>query len=274
MTHDLFYLAWQGIRRKKQSSLLLFLILFFSFASAVVTVSVAGSLAATNETYRYETYGTWYGAVLDAGEGDGAFLAECTQGGAVSEIGVSESYGTLAGADVKIGTADGTFVKIGGLSVQSGRLPEAAGEIAVEADALSALGYDYTVGQEIACTVEFEKDGETIGVEQTFTLCGVLREYTDLWNVQNAREENCLNAAIVTEETAEALVQAAENAAAEAENAGGTDNAAEGDSAWQPAVTENLFFSKAADADGDALKEQMRQYLSANAPAGTAKFKF
>lgn len=42
MNGELFRLAVQGLRRKKRSSLILFLVLCFSFAFAIITLSVNG----------------------------------------------------------------------------------------------------------------------------------------------------------------------------------------------------------------------------------------
>lgn len=97
-------------------------------------------------------------------------------------------------AVTSVGSADGNLLKIGRIELQDGEFPQHDSEIALEASALSKLGKNYTIGQEISFTVLFDAEsvdvesGESveeikIPVECTFTLCGVLREYSSLWQL-------------------------------------------------------------------------------------------
>ena len=222
MNEELFWLSVQSIRRKKRSSLLLFAVLFLSFAFAIVSLTVTGSMQKTNQEYRYDVYGEWHGAIYQAQDGDEEFLREQEW---LSQSGVTRNCGTIptktgAGSNEGIGVMDGAFLELGRISLQDGRFPETAGEIAMEADLLSALGYDYTLGQEItlpvllpaAASVEGGDSGEpirqpvTVSVEQSYTLCGVLREYTDLW-VQPGAGATPLNSAMITPAGAQVLRQ-------------------------------------------------------------------
>lgn len=69
----------------------------------------------------------------------------------------------------------------------------------MEASLLSALGYDYELNQKIV--VNFQKDVET-WVEAEFTLCGVLKQYSHLWNCE---ENISLPAAFIVKEDGEKL---------------------------------------------------------------------
>lgn len=223
MNGELFGLAVQGIVRKKRSSLLLFAVLLLSFAFAVISLSVTASIRKTNEEYRYDTYGTWYGAIRNGRTSDAEFL----QGQEwLDKLGICISYGEIqASSGSSIGTMDDTFLEIGRIALQDGRFPKNANEIAMEADLLSALGYDYTVGQEITVTVDLpavayinapdepEIQSITVPVEQSYTLCGVIREYANLW-VQGGSsfKQQSLNSAMILPETANALLQLAEEA--------------------------------------------------------------
>lgn len=228
MNGELFGLAVQGIGRKKRSSLLLFAVLLLSFAFAIISLTVTGSIRKTNEEYRYDTYGTWYGAIPNGRESDEAFLREQAW---LDELGITKSYGTIqasSSGSTGIGVMDEAFLRVGRISLQDGRFPENAGEIAMEADLLSALGYDYTLGQEITLTItlpataqvkaddseELKGQGVSVPVEQTFTLCGVIREYADLW-MRGSSYIGLppLNSAMITPEAAEALRQSALEAA-------------------------------------------------------------
>lgn len=213
MNGELFSLAVQGIGRKKRSSLLLFAVLLLSFAFAIISLIVTGSIRKTNEEYRYDTFGTWYGAIPNGWESDEAFLRKQTW---LDELGITKSYGTiqaLSSGSTSIGVMDETFLRIGRISLQDGRFPENAGEIAMEADLLSALGYNYTLGQEITFTVAVPAGGTDIEVARTFTLCGIIQEYTDLWTRPNNLNMRPLNSAMITQEAAELLLQSAQETA-------------------------------------------------------------
>ena len=224
MNGELFVLAVQGISRKKRSSLLLFAVLLLSFAFAVISLSVTASIRKTNEEYRYDTYGTWYGAIRNGLESDRAFLQQQEW---LDKLGICISYGEIQ-TNCSIGTMDEKFLEIGRIALQDGRFPEDVNEIAMEADLLSALGYDYTIGQEINVTVnlpafayikaddsdETQMQSITVPVEQSYILCGVIREYADLW-VQGSSsfKQQPLNSAMIVPEAANSLLQSALEAA-------------------------------------------------------------
>ena len=149
MNGELFGLAVQGLLRKKRGSLLLFAVLLLSFAFAIISLTVTVSIRKTNEEYLYDTYGTWYGAIANGQDADEVFLREQAW---LDELGITKNYGTIqasSSGSTGIGVMDEAFLWIGRLGLQDGRFPENAGEIAMEADLLSALGYAYTLGQEI-----------------------------------------------------------------------------------------------------------------------------
>ena len=212
MNKELFELSLQSLRRKKRSSLLLFAVLFLSFAFAIVSLTVTGSMQKTNQEYRCDIYGSWYGAVPNGQEGDEEFLREREW---LRELGTTQSCGTIGAGVGSIGVMDETFLEIGRISLLTGCFPESAGEIAMEADLLSALGYGYTLGQEITLTVNLSAVKEddstiTVPVEQTYTLCGILREYTSRWTrgIANSAMPP-LNSAMITPESMETLCDAA-----------------------------------------------------------------
>ena len=236
MNKELFELSLQSFRRKKRSSLLLFAVLFLSFAFAIVSLTVTGSIQKTNQEYRYDVYGEWYGA-LDEQFGDESFLRRQEW---LVELGTSQGYGTIltskvAGSGTGIGVVDDGFLEVGRISLKEGRFPKAANEIVMEAD---LLGHDYTLGQEVTFKVSLpvtevvrkkyavdraddsedsnasdNPPGEipaTVTAEVTFTLCGVLQEYTSLWMPFDS--DTPLNGAFITEEGVETLRQAGKEA--------------------------------------------------------------
>ena len=205
----LFSMALDETRGRKRSSFLIFFVLFLSFTCAMISLSLTESMDKTNEECRYDTYGIWEGAVLNANERELDFLGQTPF---IQESGMAQGYGKIAG-NSGIGTVDDHLWKMGRLGLNSGRLPKSGDEVAVEADVLSALGYDYELRQKIDLTVSVpaqyldeqkqEEDAfPSIQVTKTYTLCGVLKEYTNLWE---AGRKATLNSAILTEKGAQEL---------------------------------------------------------------------
>lgn len=191
-------IARKGLKGKKRSSIYLFLVCFLSVMFAVVNVSITGSLNKTREELRYDTYGEWDAAVYSP-EPLSGLEDEHIQG-----CGTAQVYGKLldGGETVLtgIGTLDEPLRAIGRLAVQSGKFPTEDDEIAIEADVLSDLGYDYELGQTLTLRI-LNRDEEV--VDRKYTLCGVLREYTDLWST--GTEKVTLAGACVTADAAKEI---------------------------------------------------------------------
>ena len=272
MNGELFGLAVQGIGRKKRSSLLFFAVLLLSFAFAIISLTVTGSIRKTNEEYRYDTYGTWYGAITNGQDADEVFLRKQAW---LGELGITKSYGTIQAAtsgSTSIGVMDEAFLQIGRIKLQDGRFPENAGEIAMEADLLSALGYDYTLGQEIIFTVSFPatayvsaEDSEApqpqsvaVPVERTYVLCGVLQEYADLWT---QGKSTMLNSAMITQEAADALWQTGQEAAV------ALQEDMEAQTVSLDATVSQYYFSVVLGMEAEA-KEEANKYLADTRSAG------
>ncbi|MCD7770778.1 MAG: ABC transporter permease [Oscillospiraceae bacterium] len=244
MIKTIFSLAAQGMSRKRHQTLLIAAILTISFAFAVMMISYTSSIAATNVEYRSEVYGTWYGLIPIGYDGDVEFL-ESTDG--IDEVGTTVSYGTVRtiSSSYSIGTIDESFVSMGP-NLLEGRLPEESGEIAMEANLLSALGYDYTLGQKITLYPYFgyeTEDGtDYVGVSRTYTLTGIINSYTSIWGLTNKVD---LNSAVIVPEDAESLLaEAAEEAETE----------------MNSPVT-SYFFTVLPDADSDTIKTTVNAYL-------------
>lgn len=221
MNRELFRLAAQGLKRKRKSSMLLFAVLCLSFAFAVVSLSVTSSMEATNQNFRLETYGKWQGAIAEGRQEDEKFFGQQDW---LLSLGISRQAGTLIGkkGSITFGTVDAAFMELGNLGLQDGRWPENPSEIVMEANSLSSLGYDYELGQELTLTASlpaFGAPGNMVTIEHTYTLCGVVRAYTSLWQFSGMMSAGSyLNSAIVTEETVELLRQEGEKEAQELED--------------------------------------------------------
>lgn len=203
----IFILAYQRLSRNRKNSLFIFLILLLSFSCAIVSVSVIGSISKTNAEYLLDTYGEWYLALPYGYESDAEWISQREWADAV---GVSENFGTIGAANKSagIGTADETLKDIGRIYLNEGAFPVSDSEIAMEADLLSALGYDYTLGQDISFTVMIPLEGNSIPltVKKTYTLCGVIQEYSDLWYLSHNENSIPLNSAVITDGAAAELI--------------------------------------------------------------------
>ncbi|MCD7785022.1 MAG: ABC transporter permease [Oscillospiraceae bacterium] len=237
MFKTIFGLAFEGIRRKKSQTLLIAVVLIISLAFAVMTISYSESIVATNSNYRFSSYGSWYGGFANADSDDIAYL-ESTDW--LESYGLTTCYGTVGSSG--IGTIDDNFVSFG-VSMNSGHLPKKSGEIAMEADVLSSLGYGYNLGQDITLTITLHAGDEQVLVSRTYTLCGVISEYTDVWSSGSA---TTLNSAIITEEDAEDIYETALKLAS-----------AQGLELDSP-VTSCYF---AINTEGTGIKSEMTSYL-------------
>lgn len=79
----------------------------------------------------------------------------------------------------------------------------------MEADVLNALGYDYTLGQEVTLSIGVPYNDQTIPVERTYVLCGILHEYSNLWVLNWNKDNHLLVSAVVTESAAESVLNSA-----------------------------------------------------------------
>ncbi|MGN0979819.1 MAG: FtsX-like permease family protein [Candidatus Avoscillospira sp.] len=208
MLENILSLAFQGTRRKKRSSLLIFAVLLVSFSSAIVVLSLVGSISKTNAEFRLNTYGEWYCGIPSGMEEDAQWLENQQW---VKAIGKAGNYGTIntAVGQTGFGTLDNSLLSIGRIQLDEGTFPTSDDEIAMEADALSALGCDYKLGQEITLLIDVPYKDQLIPVERSYTLCGVIHEYSNLWVLNRNSDNRLLVSAVVTEASAEAVLEAA-----------------------------------------------------------------
>ena len=204
-------MAFEGVRRKKRSSILVFLVLFVSFCFLIISLSVVGSISETNHEMFQIVYGDWDYAILNGREEDAAFLAEKQEEGLIETLGRMENYGTIYGLEgwVGFGTLDEGMIEAGRLSLEGGRWPQAENEIALEASTLRSLGVEPEVGQTVTLTVELPRPPAPVTVDCTFTVSGIIREYSSLWMFNYNKTGKLPVSAVVTEETAQEVLRQA-----------------------------------------------------------------
>lgn len=205
---SIFRLAVEGTLRRRKSSILVFLVLLITFSFAIVSLSLVGSIGQTNAQFRLNTYGQWYFAIPSGKAEDITWLREQKW---ITNIGTAQSYGVLRlpSGLAGFGTLDEGVAELGRLTLDSGSFPERDNEIAMEADVLNALGYGYTLGQEVTLSISVPCNDQTVPVERTYVLCGVLHEYSQLWALNQNKDNRLLVSAVVTESAAESVLTSA-----------------------------------------------------------------
>lgn len=177
MDKELFSLAVQGVRRKRRSSGLVVLVLLVSFGFALMSLSVLGSIQATNASYRQNLYGSWYYALPNGQPQDAEFLSRWA---GAKRWGQMQCYGTTRGG-VSVGTIDEGLRELGRLELASGAWPSALREVAIEEDVLAEMGLEAVPGQKIDLDIVIRCGGETLVIQRSYTLTGVIRPFTDRW---------------------------------------------------------------------------------------------
>lgn len=205
---SILHLAVEGTLRRRKSSILIFLVLLITFSFVIVSLSLVGSISQTNAQFRLNTYGQWYFAIPSGKSEDDVWLQKQDW---ITNLGTAQNYGTiyLPSGQAGFGTLDEALREMGRLSLDSGNFPERDDEIAMEADVLNALGYDYTLGQEITLTIYVSCQDQLIPVERTYFLCGILHEYSNLWMLKQNRNNCLLVSTVVTEDAGESVLDAA-----------------------------------------------------------------
>jgi hypothetical protein len=157
--------------------------LFFVFLLGLSSVLYTDSYAATLEAQRKQTYGAWHVAVYQTSDDVIEAISHHATVQSAGEMDICgyilDEEGTILGG---MGTVDDTLVEIGNLTLLDGHFPQTSGEIAVEASYLDALGCSYELGQQLELPILLGIDDEAEVVTKTFTLCGVVKNYSAYWS--------------------------------------------------------------------------------------------
>ncbi|MCD8005769.1 MAG: FtsX-like permease family protein [Oscillospiraceae bacterium] len=207
MFKTIFGLAFEGIKRRKRQSLLIFFVLLVSFTFAIILLSYTSSIAETNSQLRLDTYGSWYGAITDGIDSDLEYLESEEW---VDDIATSVNYGatnavlgdTVMGS-LNFGTVDDSMLDMG-IILESGRLPKASNEIAIESTELTEFGLASASSITLRFTFYSESGEESTVIEKTYKIVGVIKQYTGLWDTNASLNEAILSEDGINELLAEA----------------------------------------------------------------------
>lgn len=205
---ELFYLAAEKLRYRRSRTLFLFLVLTVSFGFILLSLSLERSMSYTNQEFRFDNYGEWYLAIPNGLKSDGRWLDNqdwAEQSGQMETLGSVQTPGGKIG----LGTLDQEMIQVGRLALEDGRWPQAENEIVMEADALLEMGYSACIGQQIQLTIILTTSAGKMEAQQEYQLCGVLREYSDLWTQGTTPDQPLLVSAVVSDAGAARLEAAA-----------------------------------------------------------------
>lgn len=201
MRKELLTYAIEGLKNRKNTTIPAFLVLCISFSFLIFATCLVGSISKTNDEFRINTYGEWYADILDAGEFEVSWASNNAK---VEDYGILSNAGTVSCGDRKvgIGTVDESLQNIGRMSLVKGRWPQTESEVVMESDTLCALGYDYSLGQDISIDIMVELNEEdSLILHRNYTLVGIVKEYSDLWTVDSGRIFYFLNSIIISKES-------------------------------------------------------------------------
>ena len=201
------FLALSGLLHRRRECLLVVTVLTLSFSSIVLSLSLLGSMSHTNTEYRLNAYGQWNGALVDGKEEDSEWLSEREW---IGEVGEARLFGNImklsddsawAQNSFGLGSVDEGYRRLGRLRLSEGRWPESSDEIAVEERVLEVLGCEPVCGQVIEVLVGSNRLSGVPEIQLfdrfTFTVCGVIRDYTGLWEITNNAMDRSLISAVV-----------------------------------------------------------------------------
>ena len=155
------------------------------------------SIAKTNAEFRLDTYGSWYYAIPSGEPSDEEWFQKQDW---IDALGIARIYGTIdfVSGQAGFGTIDQNLIDIGRLKLDAGRFPEQDYEIAMEQDVLNGLGYTSDLNQDISLDILIPCGTSVIPIQRTYRLCGILHEYTDLWLLNENKNQQLLVSAYVT----------------------------------------------------------------------------
>ena len=198
-----------SMKRRRHESLRLRIIMCLSVLLLSFTLLFQDNMSKVRMELNFKSCGKWFAFDNDGFFSDSAYL---TDGGSVfsgPNIYLTENKNEASDAVFSDGSvfivnelfegrntllllgafSDG-FAEKNGIEPYEGRLPERAGEIAVELNVLRSLGLSYDLGQQVEFLIAESSDAPEITESDcyttlrkySFTLVGTLPRYTSLWS--------------------------------------------------------------------------------------------
>lgn len=198
-------LAFGNLRKRKKQYILIIVGIVLAMVFSMSIIFFAACMSSSLEELSRNNYGNQDAILFDVEKVD---LGEAVAKGLITEYGAAEiiAYGYSPGAKAENGMSiakyDETAKRLSYMSAAQGRLPESAGEIAVESDALLRLGLEAQVGDEITLSVKTPDGDEYLPEEtqKTYTLVGILRDKRSSYEYFRTEKYPYFPAAAVSDE--------------------------------------------------------------------------
>jgi cell division protein FtsX len=184
-------IALQNLRGRKKSYVLLAMAIVLAIYFVSTVLLLASMLATSFDAMHLNRYGAQDVVIHNC---KAAPLSELISGGTLKEYGTASILGyavlnnqSLSGG-FSVATFDSTALRLAGKAVLQGRLPQKAGEIAVESSVLPRLKSDGSLGSKLTLTLRVPDGSEFLKdpVQKTYTLVGILTDqllYQNQWNM-------------------------------------------------------------------------------------------
>lgn len=182
MSYD-YRIVLLNLKKYRKSYLFLSTVIILACIFVFFITIFNDSRTKTEEQQRKELYGSWHVAFYDAKK---SLLEDLDTHATIEAVGKMTGYGYVLNQDHKsegiIGSVDENLCGMG-LSFLCGELPAKEDEIAVEMSYLCDQGYSYELGQKITLKIQTtdSQTGKTKELDKTYTLTGILRNYSSLW---------------------------------------------------------------------------------------------
>lgn len=152
------------------------------FLGTSITV-FSDSYNRTLEEGRKLTYGAWHIAIFDTEKAVSESLSDHAAIDLVGEMQLSGMVVDEENIIGGIGCFDEQLIQIGNITLLDGRYPSSVDEIAIEAAALTRLGYSLELGQKIQlCISDYDQSFQLqTPVTHEFILTGVIKNYASNW---------------------------------------------------------------------------------------------
>ncbi|MDO4568286.1 MAG: ABC transporter permease [Clostridia bacterium] len=174
------YLAREGLRGRKRDASLLITVVALSFLFITVATIFISSINYTEERNNALLYGSFHAAHFDASQDDVERIrASFADEG--DRVAASQSFGEC-GQFGKVASLTDALEELGAFQMTEGRMPEALGEIALEASQLTALPFGTAVGDTLPFKISFsvfESEVPT-STELNFTAESLREELSEL----------------------------------------------------------------------------------------------
>jgi len=191
-----------GMKRRKKEVRNMKMMAMLSVIFLSMTLLFSENMKSYQQEMNFHAYGEWFFCQPDGMEDVshsylekagtiqiGSRIYRVTDGKEPKEIAVSAEMEFDVDTGAMLGTMDNKTKEMGNIALHEGRMPEKEDEIAMELNALQALGCDYELGQKISFYLAREENWTEKKLNEEkmplyrvdFTLVGTIKNYTARW---------------------------------------------------------------------------------------------